>query len=79
MKLDEILLDPAAAYESPRQVVEDGALSQADKVHVLHRWEYDARQLAVAESEGMGKGNAAVVLEQVLKALEELGADPGVE
>ncbi|MEX1197098.1 MAG: hypothetical protein WEB57_04470 [Pseudohongiellaceae bacterium] len=79
MKLDQILLDPAAAYDNPLQVVEDASLEQADKIHVLHRWEYDARQLAVAESEGMGKGNATVVLDQVLQALEALGAEPGVE
>lgn len=79
MKLDQILLDPASAYDNPLQVVEDASLEQDEKVRVLHRWEYDARQLGVAESEGMGKGNAASMLEEVLKALEQLGAEPGEE
>lgn len=79
MKLDEILLDPATAYDNPQSVVDDASLEKADKIRVLHRWEYDARQLAVAESEGMGEGNAAVMLDQVTKALKELGAEPGEE
>lgn len=79
MKLDEILLDPASAYENPLQVVEDASLDRADKIRVLHRWEYDARQLGVAESEGMSKGSATATLDDVLKALETLGAAPGEE
>lgn len=79
MKMEDILLDPSQTFESPAQVLEASELDREQKVKVLHRWEYDARQLLIAESEGMNQGNAASMLEQVLAALDELGAESGVE
>jgi len=79
MKLDKILLDPSAVYESPMDVVEDASLEESDRIRVLRRWEYDARRLTDAEGEGMGEGDACATLEQVLEALGSLGAGPGEE
>lgn len=79
MKLDKILLDPSAVYESPHHVVEDASLEKSDKIRVLHHWEYDVRRMIDAEGEGMTEGEASILLEQVLAALGSLGAGPGEE
>ncbi len=79
MNFDDIMLDPASAFDGPQQVLESKSLSREQKVQVLHRWEYDARQLLVAEGEGMGDINAEETLEEIQKALEALDAEPGAE
>lgn len=79
MKYEEILLDPAKAYDAPADVCSDSSLEREQKIKVLHRWEFDARQLLVAEGEGMNQGNVDRLLQDVLKALESLGAESGVE
>lgn len=79
MKLDQILLDPAAVYENPRSVLDDSSLEREEKIHILHRWEYDARRLTDAEGEGMSRGDVPTLLDQVLDSLEALGAEPGEE
>lgn len=79
MKLEDIMLDPAKAFDAPADVLNAAELDREQKVKVLHRWEYDARQLLVAEAEGMNQGSAATMLQQVLEALDELGAEPGIE
>lgn len=79
MKFEDIMLDPANAYDTPAEVCTDDALDREQKVRVLHRWEYDARQLLVAEGEGMNQGDAEKLLQDVLDALHSLGAGSGVE
>ncbi len=79
MKLEDIMLDPAQAYDKPADVCSDSALDREQKIKVLHRWEYDARQLLVAEAEGMNQGNVDRMLQDVLEALKSLGAESGVE
>lgn len=79
MNFDDIMLDPASAFDSPQQVLDSDTLSESQKVHVLHRWEYDARQMLVAEGEGMGENKGEEMLQQVLAALKKLGAEPGAE
>ena len=50
---EKALLDPASAFTSPEQVLTSAELSREQKIEILHRWEYDARQLEVAEEENM--------------------------
>lgn len=73
MDLDKALLDPASEFSSLADVVSDQSLSRDQKVKILERWEYDARELQVAEEENMagGPGNQ---LDDVLAALNSLGA-----
>lgn len=83
MKLEDILLDPSAAYDTPRAVVEDDNLSQEEKISVLHHWEQDVRREISSAGEGMAFGHReegpSKALDEVLNALEMLGAEPGVE
>lgn len=75
MDIEKALIDPAAVFSSPKDVVAESALSTDQKIQVLRRWEYDARELTVAEEENM-PGDGSDVLDQVLRCLHELGFSP---
>jgi hypothetical protein len=80
VNLKEALLNPAAVFHGPEEVVQDDRLSGQQKIEILRRWEYDARQLQVADEESMTAPLAAPVpLDAILKALRELGAPADVE
>ena len=49
VNVKEALLNPGAVFHRPEEVVQDGRLSREQKIEILRRWEYDARQLQVAD------------------------------
>lgn len=76
-KLEQALLDPTSVYKHPMDVVRDSSLTREQKIQILHRWEYDARELQVAEEENMPELTSekqGSMLSRVLDALHELGA-----
>ena len=80
VNVKEALLNPGAVFHRPEEVVQDGRLSREQKIEILRRWEYDARQLQVADEESMTAPRAeAVSLDTILKALRGLGAPANVE
>jgi hypothetical protein len=72
--LDTALLDPAAVFLQPADVVAAEGLSTEQKVEILRRWAYDARELSVAQEEGMRGDDPTALIERVMAALEALGA-----
>jgi hypothetical protein len=78
MDIEQALLDPASAYRAPAEVLDDRDLSREEKIKVLRRWEYDARELEVAEEENMG-GGPPDLLDEVLTALRQLDAQTDME
>jgi hypothetical protein len=71
--VEKALLDPAAVFKSPAEVAQNPDLSREQKIQILRRWEYDARELQVAEEESM-TGPQPVNLDAILTALRSLGA-----
>jgi hypothetical protein len=71
---EKALLDPALIFNNPSEVVQSQELSRGQKIEILKRWEYDARELQVAEEESM-RGPQSVSLDTVLNALRSLGAE----
>lgn len=71
---DRILLDPAAHYDSPADVVSDERFPIAGRIEILRRWEYDAADASVAAEEGMPGGNGELIAD-IVKALQDLGAE----
>ena len=69
--LARALLDPSEVFETPNDVLIDPALSDAQKIEILRRWEYDASEISVAEEEGMPSANG-VTIGQILQALHQL-------
>jgi fumarate hydratase, class II len=58
----------------PRDVLHDPTLTREEKIAKLRRWSYDARELEVANEEGMGGPPKPSNLPAILEALQELGA-----
>lgn len=73
MNLEQAMLDPSSVFASPAAVCDASELTRAQKIEILRRWEYDARELQVATEENMGGGPAGR-LDQVLAALHQLDA-----
>jgi hypothetical protein len=69
--LELALLDPTSVFRAPEDVLERPDLSREQKRAILERWAYDARQLEIAEDEGMRDGEPDV-LDHVMRALDEL-------
>jgi hypothetical protein len=74
------LNDPSAVFKNPQDVIETGDLSREQKIEILRRWEYDVRELQVADEEGMAPADPQpVILDAVLNALRSLGAPADIE
>jgi len=77
--IEKALLNPAMVFKNPQEVVESNDLSPEQKIEILRRWEYDVRELQVADEESMTAPKPeAVTLDMVLKALHAVGAPPDV-
>ncbi|WP_020677906.1 hypothetical protein [Geopsychrobacter electrodiphilus] len=70
--------NPGSQFSRPLDLLTENALTREQKIAILRRWEYDARELAVAEEENMGGGPPSV-LPEVLEALHRLNAEIDVE
>jgi hypothetical protein len=80
-KLKQALVNPAAVFAAPNEVVFNPALSRKQKIDVLRRWEYDARLLQVAdeESEKSMVDASEELLSEILEALHELDYWPDLD
>lgn len=72
--IDEAMMNPAAIFSHPRDVIEMKSFSQEQKLLILKRWEQDARELAVAEEEGM-TGSGGSLLSEIIKLIDTLAPD----
>ena len=76
--VEKALLDPGLVFKTPGDVLANNQLTRAQKIEILRRWEYDVRELQVADEEGM-EGPEPVTLDAVLDALRTLGAPEDTE
>jgi hypothetical protein len=79
MDLDKALLDPAAVFHAPHDVLHAPGLSPEDKKAILLRWQEDAEALMRATEEGMppAQRSPAELLRAVQLAIESLAHQPG--
>jgi hypothetical protein len=76
--LDRALLNPAAVFSTPDDVVADPDLAIELKRAILHRWAWDEYLLELAEGEAMPCGQAPSLLAEIRQALLRLeSADIG--
>jgi hypothetical protein len=77
--IKKAMLDPTMVFEYPKDVVASDELTRDQKIEILHRWDYDAHQLEVAEEEaGMGVRRPEM-LDRVIQALHTLGVERDTE
>lgn len=70
--IGKALLDPAQVFDAPADVLKAEDLTREQKIEILRRWEYDAREQQVATEENM-PGENSDLLSLVLEALNSLG------
>lgn len=75
---DRALLNPAAVFHLPKDVVQSDDLTTDQKLEVLKRWETDALLLSVATEENMGGGEPSRI-EEVRHAIDVLTRLEGVD
>ncbi|MEX2608033.1 MAG: hypothetical protein WD708_11870 [Kiritimatiellia bacterium] len=75
MNYDHAIKNPAGAFNHPGEVVENASLTTDQKLKILRQWEYDARELEVAEEENMG-GGPDDQLAWILQAIASIHQDP---
>jgi hypothetical protein len=76
----EALLNPAAMFQKPQDIANSVELSKEQKIEILRRWEYDVRELQVADEEGMNAPKPqSVNLDSIRAALRALGAPADVK
>lgn len=78
MDLDQAMLNPAATFRNPEEVLSRAELSREQKIEILRRWEHDARLLEVAEEENM-QGSEPNLLRSIRQALHKLDYWPDTE
>jgi len=80
MDVKKALLDPGAVFSRPDEVIANADISREQKIEILRRWEYDIRQLQVADEESMTAPKPErITLDVVLGALRALGAPADAE
>lgn len=77
-QLEKALLNPAAVFACPIDVVQAAGIPRDRKIEILRRWEYDVREQEVAQEENM-TGSMPVALSHVLDALNSLGSEHDAE
>ena len=75
----QAMLDPTSVFKDPMDVVADENLSRDQKIEILHRWEYDARELEVAEDEAGMAVRRPEMFDRVVQALNMLDVDRDTE
>ncbi len=77
--VNKAMLDPTLVFKDPKDVVANVELTRDQKIEILRRWEYDARQLEVAEEEAGMAVRRPEMFDRVLQALHALGAERDME
>ncbi len=73
------MLDPTSVFEDPEDVVASDELNRDQKIEILRRWEYDARELEVAEEEAGMAVRRPDMFDRVVQALHSLGEELDTE
>ena len=77
--LRKAMLDPARVFKEPQNVVACEELTRDQKIEILRRWEYDARQLEVAEEEAGMEVRRPEMFDLILQALHALDFERDTE
>jgi len=78
INFEKALADPGLVFKEPKEVLQYNEFSRDQKIKILRQWEYDVRELQVAEEENM-TGPKPVTLTVVREALHSLGIFPDTE
>ncbi len=77
--VNKAMLDPTMVFKDPKDVVANVELTRDQKIEILRRWEYDARQLEVAEEEAGMAVRRPEMFDHVVQALHALDVEREIE
>ena len=77
--LKKAMLAPTMVFKDPKDVVANVELTRDQKIEILRRWEYDARQLEVAEEEAGMAVRRPEMFDRVVQALHALDVKRDME
>jgi len=77
--VNKAMLVPTMVFEDPKDVVANVELTRDQKIEILRRWEYDARQLEVAEEEAGMAVRRPDMFDRVVEALHALDVERDIE
>ncbi len=77
--LKKAMLAPTMVFKDPKDVVANVELTRDQKIEILRRWEYDARQLEVAEEEAGMAVRRPDMFDRVVQALHALDVKRDME
>ena len=77
--LKKAMLNPTMVFKNPKDVVANVELTRDQKIEILRRWEYDARQLEVAEEEAGMAVRRPDMFDRVVQALHALDVKRDME
>ncbi len=77
--VNKAMLDPTMVFKDPKDVVANVELTRDQKIEILRRWEYDARQLEVAEEEAGMAVRQPDMFDRVVQALHALNVKRDIE
>ena len=77
--VERAMLDPTSVFKDPEEVVANDELTRDQKIEILRRWEYDARELEVAEEEAGMLNRRPEMFDLFVQALHTLGAERDTE
>lgn len=78
MDFEKAILNPRSEFTFPENVLNLQTITREQKIKILRRWEYDARELEVAEEENMSGGPPSM-LSEILAALHRLDSEIDTE
>lgn len=70
--VEKAIFNPASVFKKPADVLKEKALTKEQKIEVLQRWEFDAKEREIAEEENMHSSQVDI-LDDILSALHTLG------
>ncbi len=77
--VNKAMLVPTMVFKDPKDVVANVELTRDQKIEILRRWEYDARQLEVAEEEAGMAVRQPDMFDRVVQALHALDVKRDIE
>jgi hypothetical protein len=80
INFQQALDNPGLVFKQPQDVLSTKKLDRQQKIDILRRWEYDAREMQVADEENMrrdGSDDGTDLFDRIAVSLHALGVAPG--
>lgn len=71
IEFKKALSNPSQAFDSPKNIIYDNRFTNEQKLEILHSWEFEAKELEIAEDESMNE-TSPDILDEILAAIQQV-------